>query len=292
MNRDFIYTLPEKIFNDTTLSINDLKIYMIVRSFMDTTGEAYPSNNWIAKRLQIHRTTVIACLNKLCKKKYLVRHETNGRRYLDIFRSPLPEEVVVPTLPPSSAHTTPPSSAHTTQLDQSNIISKKINIYGDSPNTPSKNNLTKFKLEKVTDSNYKKHRLYALFLTFYEIYPNKQMRIDAFKAFVKLNPTEEMAQILIKDVSERKEKHVKWKIKKFIPNPSTYLKKEVWLDDIILDNMSEPKINRQKILEKEDQVVREKRKEMEEARHFRENNKEVMENGLRSLHNILKTQQF
>ena len=73
--RQFIYTVPEHVFNDLELSPIDLKIYMIIRSFIDSTGIAYPSNNWLAERLSIHRVTVIHSLNKLVDKNYIERKE-------------------------------------------------------------------------------------------------------------------------------------------------------------------------------------------------------------------------
>lgn len=137
-HREFIYNLPETIFFDTDLTINDLRVYGVIRSFMDTRGDAYPSNNWIARRLQIHRTTAITCINRLIGKDYIVKEDIKGHRHLRIKINPIPQKVlapdsdlvtptlVVPTLPPSSAATTPPSSAHATQLDQTTITSKNI----------------------------------------------------------------------------------------------------------------------------------------------------------------------
>lgn len=129
LSRQFIYTCPEKVFNDSTLSINELKIYMIIRSFMDTTGDAYPSNNWIADKLQISRRKAIDNINRLVEKGYLERININGRRHLRIAIKPILEQTddslpVTQTSPPSDANVTPPSDANVTQLDQSNIITK------------------------------------------------------------------------------------------------------------------------------------------------------------------------
>ncbi len=142
-NRDFIYTVPSKIFHDKDLTFNEVKVYMMIRSFMDTTGDAYPSNNWIAEEFDMHRVTVIRCINRLVEKNYIVKEDINGVRHLRINTIPLPQKIiasddfeknddksyphlVAPTLPPSSAHATPPSSAHATQLDQTSITSKII----------------------------------------------------------------------------------------------------------------------------------------------------------------------
>ena len=139
-HREFVYNLPETIFFDTDLTINDLRVYGVIRSFMDTRGDAYPSNNWIARRLNIHRTTAITCINRLIKKDYILKEDIKGHRHLRIKTHPIPQEIiapidsdlaitplVAPALPPSSGRTTPPSSASATQLDQTLIRSKNIN---------------------------------------------------------------------------------------------------------------------------------------------------------------------
>lgn len=145
-NRDFIYTIPSKIFHDESLTFNDVKVYMMIRSFMDTTGDAYPSNNWISRELNMHRVTVIRCINHLIERGYIVKEEINGVRHLRTNSAPLPvkvieeddgdknsnnndgsyPQVVAPVLPPSSTAATPPSSASATQLDQNTITSKII----------------------------------------------------------------------------------------------------------------------------------------------------------------------
>lgn len=126
MQRQFIYTVPEKVFSDKSLTINDLKIYMTVRSFMDTTGDAYPSNNWIAERLEIDRTTAIRSLNRLCDKGYLVRETIDGHRHLRIALLKIPERVVAATPPPGGTDATPPGGTDATQLIQTIITSKSI----------------------------------------------------------------------------------------------------------------------------------------------------------------------
>lgn len=81
-NRDFIYTIPSKVLLDSSLTLIDLKIYMLIRSFMDTTGEAYPSNRWIAEKLSVHQISVSKSIAKMVSKKYITRIEMQGQRYL------------------------------------------------------------------------------------------------------------------------------------------------------------------------------------------------------------------
>ena len=66
-NRDFLYHVPGKVLFDTTLTPLDLKIYMIVRSFMDTTGKAtFASNKWIATKLNIENEKRSAINSQAC----------------------------------------------------------------------------------------------------------------------------------------------------------------------------------------------------------------------------------
>jgi predicted transcriptional regulator len=129
----FIYNIPDRIAFDLTLSVHDLRVYMIVRSFIDTTGDVYASNDYIAKRLNVDRSTVIRSINRLCKKKYIFREDINGNRHLGIVTNSVRNEVmekredgVAHVPPPRRTAATPPS--HTCHPIRSKIItSNKIN---------------------------------------------------------------------------------------------------------------------------------------------------------------------
>lgn len=133
--RDFIYTCPSKVFDDPTLTLNELKIYMMIRSFMDTTGSAYPSNAWLAARLTINKRNTINNINKLVNKGYLERIEENGQRYLTIPRVKIPLEGVSQKTSPHVVEDTPPHVVEDTQLYQSNIITKDIKERGKTTRT-------------------------------------------------------------------------------------------------------------------------------------------------------------
>ncbi len=132
--RDFIYTCPSKVFNDHSLTLNELKIYMLIRSFMDTTGIAYPSNEWISDHLGINERNTCKNISKLVNKGYIERIIKNGQRFLRIKVAELPEKGVFQKTSPPSQKTSPPVAkdvpppvAKDTQLYQNNITSKIIN---------------------------------------------------------------------------------------------------------------------------------------------------------------------
>lgn len=88
-NREFIYTVPESIFLDATLTLTDMKVYMFIRSFMDSHRECFASNRWFSEKLEVTRRTIISSLIKLENKGYIVRSEINNTRILTTKRNAL-----------------------------------------------------------------------------------------------------------------------------------------------------------------------------------------------------------
>lgn len=70
----------------------------------------------------------------------------------------------------------------------------------------------------------------ARFDRWYALYPNKQRRPEAERAFRKLDPDDALTDRMIADVDRRKAGR-KW-AKGFIDYPATYLNNRVWEDDI------------------------------------------------------------
>ncbi len=88
-NREFIYTIPESIFLDATLTLTDMKVYMFIRSFMDAHRECFASNRWFAEKLGVDPRTIRASITKLENKFYIERQEVNRTRVLVTKRNPL-----------------------------------------------------------------------------------------------------------------------------------------------------------------------------------------------------------
>jgi hypothetical protein len=66
---------------------------------------------------------------------------------------------------------------------------------------------------------------------FWKVYPRKVKRKDAEKVW-KREKLDLKADLIIADVINRKEKHLPWQDKKFIPYPTTYLNGDLWNDEI------------------------------------------------------------
>lgn len=205
--RDFIYTCPAKVFNDPSITINELKIYMMIRSFMDTTGVAYPSNKWLAEHLGINPRNTVHNINKLVSKGYLERIEENGKRFLSIPRQKIPDEGVSQKTSPHVADDIPPHVASDTQLDQSNIISKDIKNTPISPKGES-----------------------VRFQEFWNLYPIKNGRKACEQKWNK-RKLDDIADTIIEKLTIQVEEDDKWS-RGFAPNPLTYINQDRWEDEI------------------------------------------------------------
>jgi DNA-binding MarR family transcriptional regulator len=87
--RDYVYNIPEYILFNPAITLLQIKIYSLIRSFNERQQIAFCSNNWIANRLQVDRSSVIRAINKLCDFGFIERIEIDGRRYLQIKLCPL-----------------------------------------------------------------------------------------------------------------------------------------------------------------------------------------------------------
>lgn len=155
--------------------------------------------------------------NFICKtvkreKGKFVKH--HYRVHLSRF-SPLPEkpELVEPELANTDAY-------KTKKLTNKDLINK--------PNVDSAN----------TTKKPKEYKFDELFMAFYQNYPNKQKPLIAYKAFLKLAPTEELVLMLVQDVVNRVNNNWKGRDKSKIPFPATYLNGREWEGEIYANEIS------------------------------------------------------
>jgi len=168
-NRDFIYTIPQSVLEDSMLNGTDLRIYMYVRSFMHTTKDAYFSNRWAAKRLNVDPLTVSRSISKLIKRKHLVRVDINGKRHMTagLVGMKDEDEGIQKDQGGVDLFVKGGVDENVNQLDQRSIISKSTN------NLCISKNLNKKELSEVFDK-------------LWEYYPVKKGRLKAYTTFLQL----------------------------------------------------------------------------------------------------------
>lgn len=187
--RAFNYNIPSYVLLDSTLTLVDLRTYALVRSFIDTTGKAYPSNKWFADKIGVDPRTIPNSCARLEQKGYLKRvFDENGKRYFTVGQ-PIPEEVVSqpkhdPKITPPMKHGSPPHDRTITQLDQKILDQNNNNICAASCATKSK--------------DYKKQ----IFERLWDYYPLKKGKQKAYQTFLRLveGKTTEEIEKLSKDI--------------------------------------------------------------------------------------------
>jgi len=71
-----------------------------------------------------------------------------------------------------------------------------------------------------------------LFMQFYQNYPRKEKPKEAYKAFLKLNATDEFVNMMLNDLVNRQANNWLGRDRSKIPHPSTYLNQHEWEGEI------------------------------------------------------------
>ena len=241
-HREYIYHMPETVAFDKSLSSTDLRIYMIIRSFMDARKPMYASNNWIAEKLGVERRTIITCINRLVSKGYIEKISRNNQRFMLIKQSPCIDDLVISRSLGSDLQITPPSDLEITHnIDNINISKnnkiycppdKQRPLYQEISIVDSANTTTELQKPSQSKSKTKDYLDDERFIRFYKNYPRKQKPQDAYKAFLQLNPSDELLDRIVNDVLDRTYRHTQWQDKQYIPLPASYLRSKEYDGEI------------------------------------------------------------
>lgn len=120
------------------------------------------------------------------------------------------------------------STPETTQVDGINNA--------DNPQKKRKEKKRNNPLTPLTSSQQK------LFDQFWSVYPNKKSKGQAEKAFVKINPDEQLLATMIATIERAKTQDKQWLKDNgvFIPHPATWLNARGWEDEILSSGSGKP----------------------------------------------------
>lgn len=86
---------------------------------------------------------------------------------------------------------------------------------------------------KIAEKDLQAEQLQVYFDLFWKHYPRRQAKQDAIKAFVKLNPSEELLNRMIEAIEVRKRtKDWQKESGQFIPLPATWIRGRRWEDEV------------------------------------------------------------
>ena len=84
-NRQYIFMIPNKVAFDNRLTIDDLRIYMLIRSFMYESPIAIMNiYNMLINVILIHKTTFKNCVKRLIENDYIEEEEKDRKICLKI----------------------------------------------------------------------------------------------------------------------------------------------------------------------------------------------------------------
>jgi hypothetical protein len=79
-----------------------------------------------------------------------------------------------------------------------------------------------------TKKEKKKEEYSAQFLSFWDKYPRKEGKAKAMEAFLKIKPSPELLEVILKSVNSQRPR---WTEPKYIPHPATWLNGHRWEDE-------------------------------------------------------------
>lgn len=128
-------------------------------------------------------------------------------------------------------HTLPRVSSYTTPVyDHTPINNKEIKEIKDNIYIPDFEKSGSKVKGKKSLKDYKKD---PRFMSFYDPYPKKEDPQDAYKAFLSVvGDDDELLELIIADIENRKKNHSRWKDKQYIKHPAVYLRKGEYLGEI------------------------------------------------------------
>ena len=79
----YFYTLPDLLFNDPTLGLQDIRLYMLIQSFeASKTKRCWATSTWFCTKLNVSPSTFKRAFRSLIQKGYITATYTEGTRIL------------------------------------------------------------------------------------------------------------------------------------------------------------------------------------------------------------------
>jgi hypothetical protein len=235
-DQQFIYK-PREIILDKRLSPVE-QDYLCLIAALEKADGCTASNNWFGRFFGVRRQTAQESISKLKVKNFIVcRERKEGRktveRIIEIVDTDSRKNLLM-----DSRESLPKSPKLKRQLGRTTLPGIAGSSVGVSRQNPTHiiKNIAKGarNIQKPLSDN-------GGFDKFWEAYPKHQRKLDAQKAWRKLNPGPELAERIIADV-ERRSQLSDWQKEngKYVPMPTSYLNGERWTDELAEPRRGDP----------------------------------------------------
>lgn len=70
---DYLFEIPDNVIRDSSLTISELRIYMLINALKKTNTKKseWPNDDWMAKKCHIGKDSLIYYRNLLIEKGYI-----------------------------------------------------------------------------------------------------------------------------------------------------------------------------------------------------------------------------
>jgi len=205
--------MPIEAFMDDRLSKTDLRVLGAILSYADKSGVCWPKREQIADRCGLPLTRISTSSSNLVALGWLVKEGNGGCSRSSHYK------ILTPNLGVKTV-------TDLVTVTESVIVGVTESVTG------IKQTIELTKRERVI-------RTYEeTFENFWSAYPKKKSKGDALKAWLKINPDEQLQQTIIAAVLLATTQDFDWQKDggQFIPHASTYLNGKRWEDEITQKN--------------------------------------------------------
>lgn len=181
-------------------------------------GQFITSRQSLEKESGINRGSIDRLLATMKNEQQIVQQASNRSRLITITNWAAHQEIVQPIVQPPCSHRA--ATVHKQEGEE------QKNTKNQDKNSPQKKPRTKDEIEeKLRNDN-------PLFFQFWDLWPKKQARKDALKAWLKNNCDEHFDLIMKKLPQFIQSQQWRKDRGQYIPLPATWLNKERWQDEL------------------------------------------------------------
>lgn len=248
INPGYFAIIPGNIRYDKTLCPNAKLLYGEITSLCNKKGHCWASNSYFSKLYNVAERTIQRWINQLVDKKYVYSTvENKNKRFLSL--NPIEKKSLLFSETKVTGGMTKLSGGYDKNVTHNNKSNNKDkDIYSLSSNE-SKEYISLGQIQKkqnlAVKNKTKKENKKAIssiendlekeFLeSFWNLYPKKEHKIDAKKAFFKARKTGSKLETIVQGL---KNYIAYWqndnRPKKYIPHAATWLNGKMWVDDCL-----------------------------------------------------------
>lgn len=213
--------IPASVRYDDKLPPNAKLLYGEITALCNKEGYCWASNDYFAGLYKVSIRSIKSWIKALAENGYICCEIIYKTKSKEVDKRIIRLYPVKKSARPSEENFTTPGE----EICTDNITSINTTINNITPISPKGDRQRKKELDMILENRFEK---------FWEAYPKKVGKKVAKKVWLKLKPTEDMLNVMLKAINICKFSR-QWQSDegRYIPNPATWLNQERWKDEIL-----------------------------------------------------------